>query len=39
MSISGILAFSVSIFSIFGKKVKIGERSFLLFEEPDFTRF
>lgn len=38
MSISSVLAFSVALFGIFGKKVEIGERSFWLFEEPDFSQ-
>lgn len=38
MSISSILAFSVGLFGIFGKKIEKGGHSFFFFEEPDFTR-
>ncbi len=38
MSISSILAFSVTLLGIFGKKVGASERSFWFFEEPDFSR-
>lgn len=38
MSISSVLAFSVTLLGIFGKKVGRGEYSFLFWEEPDFSQ-